>query len=212
MAYATVADVRALTNIVVADLSDSEVTALIGYATAQINEDINTGVTREPVLQIDNTRKNTIDGSNTTFYVKNWEGKYIGDYNDDGSITTGDMTVYYVGSEGTETTTTLSSIDSNDGKFVVTTAPSTSQSMFINYDWTYIDPDTPSKTLVLATSLLVAAYSYEKINRGMSPQQVYGNVRFMRDMRAGNDYFKRYEEIISKINSNMGDWEESEIF
>lgn len=212
MAYTTVADVRALTNITTDDLTTSEVSGLIDYATSQINEDINTKITREHVIQIDNTRENTIDGSNTTFYIKNWKGNYIGDLDNDGDVTTSDMNVYFVDSDGTETTTTLSSITPADGKFVVTTAPSTSQSMYIDYSYTSLDTSTPSKTLVLATSLLTASYAYEKLNRGMSPEQVYGNVRFMRDMRAGNDYYKRYEEMISKINSGMGDWKESEIF
>ena len=37
-------------------------------------------------------------------------------------------------------------------------------------------------------------------------------LRFMRDMRAGNEYFQRYEAMISKINGEMGDYAEAEVF
>ena len=212
MAYTTKEQVRRISNLVIADVSDNDVDALIVDATAQLNSDINTRVVRELVIEIDNTRKNSIDGSNTTFYVQNWKGKYLADSNDDGSITIADVTVYLVASDGTETEATVSSITSDEGKLVLDSAPSSGVIMYITYQWCYDDPDTPSKKIALACALLTAAYCYEKINRGMSPQQVYGNVRFMRDMRAGNEYFKRYENEIAKINGEMGDYSESEVF
>ena len=212
MAFTTKQKIRDLTNLEVADISDNEVDALILCATAQLNSDINTSVTRELVVQIDNTRKNEINGVNTTFYTENWKGKYIGDRNDDGTITTDDVVVYLVASDGTETTATVSSVSSSEGKFVLSSAPTSGVIMYVSYHWCFEDPDTPGAKISLACALLTIAYAYEKINRGMSPQQVYGNVRFMRDMRAGNEYFKRYENEVAKINASMGDYGESEVF
>lgn len=214
MAYVSVTDVRALTNIVEADLTNDEINALIAFATSQVNSDLNIRVTRERVLLVDNTRKNEINGTNTTYYIKNWEGNWIADANSDGTIDENDITVYLVATDNTETTATVSSVTSSEGKYVLATAPTTATAskMYVTYEYVSIDTDTPDPKIVLATAILVAALGYEKINRGMSPQQVYGNVRFMRDMKAGNEYFKRYQEEMSKINADMMDWEESETF
>ena len=214
MAYTTKQKIRDLTNLVIADVTDDELDALIACATVQLNSDINTPIVRELVVQIDDTRTNDIDGSNTTFYVQNWKGKYISDLNDDGIINTSDVIVHLVASDSTETTATVSSVTSSEGKFVLSSAPTSAeaQEMYVTYNWCFEDPATPGAKISLACALLTIAYAYEKINRGMSPQQVYGNVRFMRDMRAGNEYFRRYEAQVSKINDEMGDYEESDIF
>jgi len=210
MAYTTTAQIRRITNIVSADILDAELNDLIGDATAQLNSDINIRVVRERVEKIDNTRDNAINGINTIFYIKNWEMGYIADMNDDGEVDEDDIKVYLVDSSGTETEATVSSVDIENGKFVLSTAPNSSLKMFITYEYCIEIPT--SKRISLACAFLTAAYAYEKINRGMSPQQVYGNTRFMRDMRAGNSYFQRYESEISKINGEMGDYSESEVF
>ena len=212
MVFTTTAKVRLMTNIVIADVSDADVASLITEATAQMNGDINTRVVREKIVSIDDTRENLIDGSNTTYYVQNWETKFIGDANDTGTVTTADITVYQVDSSGTETELTVSTITADEGKFVLSSAPTSGVRLFVTYVYTLIDVATPAGAVSLAAALLTAAFCYEKINRGMSPQQVYGNVRFMRDMRAGNEYFQRYENEIAKINGEMGDFAEAEVF
>lgn len=212
MAFTTTAKVRLISNIVIADVSDADVASLITVATAQLNSDINTRVVRERIQPIDLTRENKIDGSNTTYYVRNWKDKFIGDMDSDGDVDSSDIIVYQVASDGTETTLTVSSIDADDGKFVLSSAPASSVTLYVTYVYTLIDVATPDAAINLACALLTSAYCYEKINRGMSPQQVYGNVRFMRDMRAGNEYFKRYENEIVKINGEMGDYAEAEVF
>ena len=107
---------------------------------------------------------------------------------------------------------TVSSITADEGKFVLDSAPSSGVRLFVTYVYTLSDVATPSGEINLACTLLAIAFCYEKINRGMSPQQVYGNVRFMRDMRAGNEYFQRYEAQITKINGEMGDFADGPIF
>ena len=84
--YCSVADVRNLTNIKTADLSDAQITETILLATAELNSAINCRIYREEVKFIDNTRENDIDGANKTFYVKNFKGKFIADYNNDGNV------------------------------------------------------------------------------------------------------------------------------
>ena len=201
MAYTTIANFRLLTNNTTDDISDADVTSLIPQATYQLNSDMNIRVSREGVLPIDTTRKNRINGTNTTYYVRNWFGKFISDMDNDGGIGTGDITVYQVTSDGTETTLTVSSIDSEKGQFVLSAAPSSGVRLFVTYEWCYRDPATPDKLIELACTNLVASMAFEKINRGLSPEQSFGNVRLRRDMQAGNIFFKAYRNIVDKINS-----------
>jgi len=212
MAYSTVAKVRLLTNLTTADISDADVTSLITQATYQINSELNSRIYREKIGYIDNTRQNEINGVNTTFYVKNWFGKYIGDGDNDGTVSTTDITVYQVASNGTETTLTVSSITDELGKFVLSAAPSEGVELYVTYEWCFRDECTPDKLIELACSLLTASYCFEKIERGLSPQQVFGNVRLYRDMQAGNSFFQRYRQIIEEINSEMIDYREAKTF
>ena len=55
----------------------------------------------------------------------------------------------------------------------------------------------------MACEYLTTAFAFEKIERGLSPQQVYGNVRIYRDMAAGSENHKRYREVVLQINSQM---------
>ena len=212
MVYTTKEQVRRITNLVIADISDDDMDKLIIDAIAQLNSDINTRVIREKVEPIDDTRENDIDGSNTTYYIKNWKGKYMGDMNDDGDIDKDDVKVYLVASDGTETEATVSTVTSDEGKFVLSSAPDSSDTMYVTYEWCYENPDTEGKRIALACAFLTASFCYRKINTGMSPQQVYGNVRFMRDMRAQDKWYQAYENEVSKINGEMGDYAEAEVF
>ena len=206
--YCSLNYVRELCNITTDDLTDTELYALIEKATCVLNSDINSLVVREKIVSIDNTRTNEVNGVNTTYYVQNWRGKYIADADDNADVNTSDITVYKVASDGTETELAVSSISPNSGSFVLSTAQSDG-TLYVTYQYASLSESDPDEQIKLACAYLSIAFGYEKMNRGMSPQQVYGNVRFMRDMRAGNEYFQRYENQITKINSEMGDFGEA---
>lgn len=210
--YCSLNYVRDLNNLTTSDISDTEFYALIRKAITFLNSDINVRIIRERIIHIDKTRENKIDGSNTTYYVKNWEGKFIADANNDGAVDTNDVTIYQVENDGTETTLTVSSITPNDGKFVLSSAPASGVNLFVTYDWAPYSESDPDEQIKLACGYLATAYAFEKINRGLSPEQVYGNVKFKRDMEAGNYFFKQYRDVVGKINSEMGSWAEAEIF
>jgi len=101
--YCSMEDFRAVTNLTTSCIKDADAYDLITMAAYQINGDINTKVIRERIGYIDSTRENLIDGSNTDFYVKNWKGKYLADFNNDSEVTTADVIVYAVDDDGTET-------------------------------------------------------------------------------------------------------------
>ena len=213
MAYTTYSNVNLLTNITSSDVANADVTSLITQATYQLNADVNIRVIRERVEIIDSTRKNEINSSNTTYYVKNWEGKFLGDFNNDGAVSIADVTVYQVASGGTETELTVNSVTHDEGKFVLSAAPTSGVKLYVTYVWCYEDESTPSKLIELACTNLTAALCFEKINRGLSPQQAFGNVRLTRDMNAGNQFYKEYRNIIDKINAgNQVTYTEAPIF
>jgi len=223
MAYTNTTQVRLICNLTTDDISDADLTSLISQSTYQLNADVNNSVTREQILPIDDTRENKIDGSNTVFYLrgdtwfgsasKTWYGKHIADSDNDGDVDTDDITVYQVESDGTETTLTVSSIDEDLGKFTLSSAPSSGVRLYVTYQWCNEDEETPSKLIELACTYLTAALAFEKINRGLSPNQAFGNVRLVRDMNAGNYFYQQYRNIVDKINSkSQVVYTEAEIF
>ena len=210
MAYCVYSDVNLMTNVTNSDVANADVTSLITEATRELNGFINVRITREMIDYIDETRENKIDGSNTTYYVRNWRGKYLADMNNDGSITIADIIVYAVDSNGTETTPTISSIDATNGKFVLSSAPSSDYDLYVTYEWCYRDPTTPDPLIKLACVLLTASYCYAKINVGRAPQQSWGNVRLYRHMESFDRYYRRFLDVVNQINNKMIDYREAE--
>jgi len=202
MVLTTSDKVRLLTNLSTTDVSDEDLDSLIGVATSEIMYCINTKVVREPIEYIDSTRENDIDGLNTTYYVRNWEGKFIGDANLDGTIDVSDIVVYVVASDDTETVATVSSVDYDDSSFVLSTAYTSSYNLYVSYSYCYFDPDTPDPLLGLAASYLAASYAYLKRDVGMSGAQKFGNVSINTKLSdTYGQYHKRYLDIMKKINS-----------
>lgn len=212
VAYATNTQVRILTNLSTSDISDGDLTSVISYAIYQLNHDISTEVVRERVDYIDATRQNKIDGSNTTYYIKNWEGKYIADLDDDGDIDISDVSVIKVDtsvSPNTETATTISTVTHNTGKIVLSSAPSSSNKLYITYKWSYADCSTPSPLVKMACVLLSAAYAHAKLNWGSSPSVSFGNTRILRHMDAFDKFYRQYLRIVNQINNKMAKMSEA---
>ena len=203
--YCSMADFRAITNLTTDCITDADAYDLITMAAYQINGDINTKVIRERIEYIDNTRQNLIDGSNTDFYVKNWKGKYLADFNNDSEVNTTDVIVYAVDGDGTETTPTISSIDVDDGKITLSSAPSTDKTLYVTYAWSFVDESTPDRQLRMACAFLTAALAQAKINIGRAPQVSMGNLRLYRHMDAYDEFYKKYLGIIQQINNRMID-------
>jgi len=199
-----------MTNITSSDIANADITSIITEATKELNSLINVHVEREKVEYIDDTRENDINGSNTTYYTKSWKGKFLADMDDDGSVSTSDITVYKVASDGTETTATVSSIDASLGKFVLSSAPTSDYELYVTYEWCYKNPYTPDPLIKLACTLLSAAYCYAKINIGRAPQVAFGNTRIYRHIDAFNVYYQRFLKIVNLINNQLPDSRESE--
>jgi len=193
MAYATYSDVFLHTNLTTNDISNADVTSIITNATVKLNSDINTKVTREFVSPIDNTRENKIDGSNIEFYVQNWSGKYLADMNNDGEITIADVIVRQVTTTGTESTLTVSSVDDDDCKITLSSAPSSGVYLYVDYAYSHVRQldGSVDNRIKMACVWLTAAYCYAKLNIGRAPSVGFGSTRLTRDM----DSYKKYMEL-----------------
>jgi len=200
MAYCTQAEVRLITNLSTSDVSDADLTLLIVEATKHLNSLINVPVIREEVFYLDSTRENKIDGSNTTYYIRNWQDKFIADSDFDGEVGISDLIVYAVDSNGTETTPTISSINAANKSFTLDTALSSNYSLYVSYDWCYRNPSTPDALIALACKFLTASLAYAKINIGRSPSLSFGNQRILRHMNSFKIYYDKAMEMVAEIN------------
>jgi len=201
--YCSMADFRAVTNLTTSCISDADAYDLITMAAYQINGDMNTKVIRERVEYLDSTRENDINGTTTTFYVKNWKGKYLADFNNDAQVTIADVIVYAVDGDGVETTPTVSSIDVDDGSFTLSSAPSSDKTLYVTYSWSFVNESTPDKQLRMACAFLTAALAQARINIGRAPQISMGNIRIYRHMEAYDEFYKKYLNILGQINTRM---------
>ena len=210
MVYTTYTDVNLLTNITNSDVSNADITSIISHAVVELNRKINTKVIRERIGYIDSTRENKINGSNTYFYLQNWEGKFLADMDNDGDVDTSDVIVYQVDSNGTETTLTVSAVDHDDMKITLSSAPTNGVSLYVTYEYASKDVSTPDPLVKLACVFLTASYCYGKLNIGMAPKQKWGSQSIDRDMKSGEYYRRLAYSLINDINDSMYSSSDSE--
>lgn len=197
--YITSTDVRNISGLTSSEISDSALTALISYATAQFNADVNTTVVREKALYLDNTRRNLVNGSNDTFYISRFKDYYIGDSNNDGSVTAADVTVYFVAGDGTETVATISSVDFDDGKIVVSSAPVSGNRVFITYAASIVDESTPEILVKLAVAQITSALAFTRIDVKKVQNFSIGKVRITSQSQAYQEYYNQYKRTLDAI-------------
>lgn len=199
IAYCTASEVRTLTGITLSDVSDSDLNEFISYAVQELNHAISVKVVRERVDRIDNTRTNTIDGSNTTFYVKHWKDYYIGDLNNDGTVDENDVIVYLVSGDGTETKATVSSVSPSEGKFVLASAPQSGVKMYVTYCYTPYDVSEPHALVKLACIYLTAALVYSRIDARKIQNFSIGKLKIGKQSQAFEVYYRKYMQIVNQI-------------
>jgi hypothetical protein len=206
MEWASTNDVKLLTGLTDNDIDIDDLKSLIGIAQKEVLMQINNKVIRELVQYIDETRQNEIDGTNKTYYIKNWKGNFISDFNYDFSVNASDVTMYSVDGNGNELEVSIDSVTYDEGKIVVTTEQN-NVDLYITYVYTYFDPVNPDPLLKLATEYLAGAYTYMRINSSQKKQVKFGNVTITNGIgkeSAYNFLFDKYMDIIRQLNENTG--------
>jgi len=213
MAYTTIAQVRLITGLSTSEISDKDITSLISLASAEISSKVCVRVIRERIEYLDQTRENNVDELNKTYYVSNWKGHYLGDYDLDGDVSISDVIVNVVDGDGIETTATISTISASQGKFILSTAYDSNYELYVTYSWTSFDLVTPDPLIGLAASYLVSSYTFLQIDTGLDAMVQFGNVKINENAsQSYNIFYKRYLEILTQLNrlsASKGQWKES---
>ena len=198
IAYCTIADVRNLTGLDTSDASDSVISGIMSHAYAKLNADIEVLNEDERVLYISEEKENDINGSNTTFYCKN---TWLGDSTDDGLVSTSDVYVYKLDANSTRTALTVASIDDTRlGKFTLSSAPSSTDNVFVTYKSSFVDMETPNKMVTLAVCQLTAALAFTRLDAGQVHGFRVGKVALSRPSDAFNIYLQQYYRTVGEIN------------
>lgn len=206
MTYTTVRKVREKTNNKLTStlMSDARLTEIISQATAKINSLINIEVREEEVKYLDEMRKNNIsDGTTTKFYVKNGITNYLSDMNNDGVVNTSDVKVYKLSNENVRTELTVSAIDISDGSFTLSSVPGTDTSkLFVWYNFSYYNVNTPDKLIELLTTYLSASYAYFEKDHNLTNKTKFGNIEISRAKGSSSHerYMDRYLELLKQIS------------
>lgn len=206
MAWTSTNDVKLLTGLTTTDLDTDDLNSLIDIAQKEVLLQINNKVIREPIEYIDETRANKIDGSNKTYYIKNWKGNFISDYNYDLAVDISDLNLISVDGDGIESSVSVDSVTYDEGKFIVTTEQN-NVDLYLTYVFSYFDPVTPNPLLKLATEYLAGAYAYMRIDSSQKKQVKFGNVTITNGIgkeSAYNFLFNKYMDIIRQLNENSG--------
>jgi len=201
--YCTATDIRLLSSLTTSDVSNTNLTSLIEYATTTVNSDINIKHEDEKVRYISAERENNIDNANTTFYTQYYP---IGDKTNSGTSDILDVVVYTINSSGDRTSYTISSIDDDElGKFTLTSTPSTSEVLYISYVSTPVEIDTPHHLVKLAVCYLTIALANTKIDADKFKSLKLGRLSTVKFDSDYSKFMTLYDKTIQRINNELVD-------
>jgi len=202
MEWASVPEVRKKAGVSEEDYTDVEIQEFISWATKEVNSKIITRYIRERIGFIDSYRSNKIDGSNTTYFVRNWLGKYLADSNFDNSIDVSDIKVVKLDrSTNTESEVVVSSINPKSCSFVLSEAPSNCE-LYVDYCVTSVDPITPDSFLWQCTTYLAAGTSLVG-NDGFDVKFDNVSIKPGKDGGKGKQLLGEYERLLDQLLVNL---------
>lgn len=208
MVYCTPSEVYDICGLTSDDISSLSMTKIIQAATARVNADINLCIREEETTYIDQYRENKKDGSNTAYYVQDSYKYFLGDFDNDGAVSVTDVEVWlYDPSAKTKTAATISSVDWKLGKITLSSAPASTNKVYINYARAPLDENTPHRLVKEACRALAASLAYMKIRAEDYQKLDLGD--FSVTAYAGGQtknspfgiYMDTYLELIAMINS-----------
>lgn len=202
MTYCTIQDVRNLTGLSSSQISDEVISGIISCSVAQVNADIQIKWKDERIRFISNEKENLQDGSNTTFYTKEFP---IGDADNNSFVSGADIYAYTLDSEGTRTQIIVTDIaDSDIGKFTLASGPESSDAFFITYYSSPVDMIEPHKIINLATTQLTAALCFTNIDARKVHSFRVGKVSKVVNQEAAYKIYRgQYYETLIKVRSRI---------
>jgi len=192
MTYTTPSKVRSLLGLSETQVSDETLSNFIEYSDKIVLSMITVRV-------IDDELEGNINGSNTKFYTS---FKPIADTNLDKTIDASDVTVYgwtKASDPTTKTELTVSSVDSNEGLIILSSAPSSDTYKKITADYSYyLNP--VDWSLVELASTLYAGYRYLISETLLIPESwSVGTLRIRMGSRRLYPYIDIYNDFLKII-------------
>jgi hypothetical protein len=198
MAYTSVTDVRAITNLLADEITDTEIAALIDFASSQVNADIGVQIKGEEYP----TLVGAMDGTNTEFRTSHYP---LGDSNNDYLVNASDITVwkrtnidlYY-------SKVTVASIDDEVGKVVLAVAPAQTDKIKVDYMWFPVRVN--NILLRRAAAELTAYMCYLKLNLMDMTSYRLGKLQINRAARFPvlGSFLDRYYSTLKSIRGQGG--------
>jgi hypothetical protein len=196
-------DIRDLTGLSTTEMEDSDIIKLIDSAVVKLNSDISEDIIEEELVYGDARRPNTIDGSNTTFYVLVGSKYHFGDLDDDGDIDTSDLVVYEYTDDNQKVLMTVSSFTTSGvdkGKFVLSTAPAQGSTLTVTYRK---QPVIYSSELIKQACVnLVSAMAMSRIDPNDFSSLQIGGLKAVMGVgkKKAEKFIGKYEELVNKID------------
>lgn len=209
MPYCVASDLRELVTFP-SSVLDADLTNYITRATRELNKRINIRIREEEVLFIDDWRQNDIDGVNVTFFTRSAPLFFLGDLNNDGSVTTADVQVRQYNNDSTFTDVTPATVDGNLSRFTLTTAPDqqTIQRMVVTYAFAPLSESDPDGMIAEACRQLGIGMALTGIHANDFKNVSLGRLRASRGSVKDRDtpwqiYFDEAERLIRLIQSRI---------
>lgn len=205
MTYCSIQMIRLLTGLDSNNISDTQLRDLRDdVATAWLNDDLNTEVYDENLSYISEDKKNTIDGSNKTFYVHAVDDnyRYISDFNDDGAVDDSDVEAYQV-YDGTRNDLVVTLEDHKQGELTIEKQNGDAVSsgyIFVNYAFAPADMQTPDKMVEVACAHLTGAFGYTNIDRKNFDDFSIGAVTINNTNENSSEQMSDYIDTLQRIN------------
>ena len=199
--YNIVPYVRQITDLETDDITDGKLEQLSLIAWRDLQSKVGVRVTLEKVEYIDSTRKNTIDGSNTVFFTKNSYNRYMGDYDGDMALGTGDCEVWLIADNVEDKTEATVSAVASDGKITLTTVPTTSQDIYLNYIHLPLQFSPLDPLLRDATAYLTGAMAYGKLEARDYAKVGFRGLNIVRMPQGYSNFLAKYESKVREIAS-----------
>lgn len=203
MTILTVAELKSHLGSQVSEFSQEDLENIVEDVITEIQSELNVDIFREYMVYMDRTRKNSVNGTNTTFYIYNYLDKWFADRNGDGSVTIADVIVYAVDSVGTETKPTISSIDNDNRSITLETAPE-SVRLFIDYSYSFFDMSTPDRRIKRLAKYLALTYSYFELELDLiGTSAKMGNISLsgINTNSKTAKYKNRYEALLKELKA-----------
>lgn len=200
----TPSDVRGITGISSAVISDADLVAVISGSIVQLNLDVFVRHEDVEIFAIDSWRENKKDSANTIFYMPFFP---LADFNNDGKLDTNDVEFYAIQPEGTDsaskkTNFTVSSIlDDRYGKIQLASAPSGGDRIFASWASTPVEIENPDPLIKRAIAQLATANAYSNVDVAKVGSFKVGKLTVMQQSPAFKKYMADYGRTVQQIMS-----------